>query len=466
MNNPEPYRPEDIRQWDREHVWHPFTPMRDYDQSDPVIVASGQGSTVTDIDGRTYYDGVASIWLNVHGHRVPAIDAAIRDQLEAIAHSTLLGQGSVPVSILAKKLAELTPPGLTRFFFSESGASAVEVALKMAVQYWANQGVNTKTKILGFTSNYHGDTLGAMAVAPDPIFHWPFLAYLPPEPRVAYPYCYRCPLGQQWPQCQLACVALVEEAIRTHRDELAAVIIEPVQGAGGIIPAPPGYLRAVRELCDRYEVLLIVDEVATGFGRTGRFWGVDWDSVRPDILCIGKALSGGYLPISATVATEAIYQVFYATAGERRALYHGHSYAGNALACRAALANLELMEQERVVEQVGPKSAVVGEALSRVQGLPYVGDVRQRGLMVGVELVRDRSQKTPFAYDVQAGWVVAREARRRELLIRPIGNVVIFMPPIGVPRADIVVMAERFVDAMVAAQPALEALAAGKEARP
>ncbi|CAB1130025.1 L-lysine-8-amino-7-oxononanoate aminotransferase [Candidatus Hydrogenisulfobacillus filiaventi] len=453
------YPAADIEAWDRTYVWHPFTQMQDYTGRDPVVIVEGDGVRVRDTRGRWYYDGVASVWLNVHGHRVPALDAAIREQLTRIAHSTLLGQGNAVTAVLAHHLAGITPPGLTRFFFSDSGAAAVEVALKMAVQYWANQGQGQRTRILGFTSNYHGDTLGAMAVAPDETFHWPFLSYLPPEPRVPYPHCYRCPLGRSRPGCGLACLGPVEEALAQEGDRLAAVIIEPVQGAGGIIPAPPGYLAGLRELCDRYGVLLIVDEVATGFGRTGRLWGVDHDGVVPDILCLGKGITGGYLPLSATVAGERIYAAFLGEVGAKRALYHGHSYAGNALAAAAALASLRLLTAPGFLEGVAAKAETLGGALEPLRGLPYVGDVRQLGLMAGIELVQDRVSRRGFPYGLQAGWVVADRARARGLLIRPIGNVVIFMPPLASTPAELGEMTAILTGAVAEAQEALAALA-------
>lgn len=425
------YPAEEIRRWDREHVWHPFTPMKDYDNQHPVIIDAADGVKLRDIDGNWYYDGVSSVWLNVHGHRVAEINQAISNQLEKIAHSTLLGQGNVPISVLAHALNKITPPAITRFFFSESGASAVEVGLKMAIQFWANQGNTKKTQILGFTTNYHGDTLGAMAVAPDELFHWPFLSSLPAHPRASFPHCYQCPLNLTHPECNLACVDLVEESIRSNEETLAAVIIEPVQGAGGVIPTPLGFLSRLRQLCDQYNVLLIVDEVATGVGRTGRFWAIEHDDVIPDIMCMGKGVTGGYLPLSVTATTERIYGEFYAEAKERKALYHGHSYAGNQLAAAAAIANLELIAKTDLINHVEHVADAIRPAIIALKSLPYVGDVRQRGLMIGIELSQDPSHRIPFSYAQQVGRIVQNIARAKGLLLRPIGNVVIFMPPLA-----------------------------------
>ncbi|HEY8347653.1 MAG TPA: adenosylmethionine--8-amino-7-oxononanoate transaminase [Symbiobacteriaceae bacterium] len=454
------YDPATLVALDKAHVWHPFTYMKDYVESDPVIIARGEGVRLQDIHGRWYYDGVSSIWLNVHGHRVPAIDRAIIAQLGEIAHSTLLGQANVPSILLADRLVRIAPPGLTRVFYSDSGATAVEIALKMAIQYWANLGEPRRRRILGFSHNYHGDTLGAMAVAPDEIFHWPFLGLLPEHPRAPYPYCYRCPLEKAHPGCQMACLAVVEETVARHRDELAAVIIEPVEGAGGIIPAPPGYLRAIRELCDRYNLLLIVDEVATGFGRTGTLFACEQEGITPDILTLGKGLTGGYLPVAATLTTERIYTAFL---GERRhALYHGHSYTGNQLGCAAALANLDLIEETGLIASLPPKIEQVAAALAPLRDHPYVGDVRQKGLMVGIELVADRKTRRPFPWEAQAGYRVAWKVRERGMLIRPIGSVVIFMPPLASTREELGEMLQILLAGFDAATEELAKLAGGE----
>lgn len=452
-----PRSPAELEALDKAHVWHPFTPMQAYLESEPVIIWRGEGVRLQDVHGRWYYDGVSSIWLNVHGHRVPAIDEAIRSQLERVAHATLLGQGNVPSILLARRLVELAPPGLTRVFYSDSGATAVEIGLKMAIQYWANRGRPEKRYVLGFTGGYHGDTFGAMAVAPDPIFHWPFLDLLPPHPRAPYPYCYRCPLGLRHPDCGLACLGEVERVLRAEAHRLAAVIVEPVQGAGGIVPAPPGYLRGLRALCDRYGVLLIVDEVATGFGRTGPCFACLAEGVTPDVLCLGKGITGGYLPLAATLATEEVFAAFLGEVRERKTLFHGHSYTGNPLACAAALANLDLLAA--LLPELPAKIARLGEWLAPLRDRPYVGDVRQAGFMVGIELVADPVTRQPFPWEAQAGWTVAHAARRRGMLIRPIGRVVIFMPPLASSLAELEEMVTILDRALADAEPELAALA-------
>ena len=451
--------PEKLEAWDKDYVWHPFTPMGDYETGDPVVVQRGEGVRLQDVHGDWYYDGVSSIWLNVHGHRVPALNQAIREQLDEIAHSTLLGQGNVPATVLARRLVKAAPEGLSRVFYSDSGATAVEVALKTAIQYWANQGRSGKRYVLGFTHNYHGDTIGAMGVAPDEVFHWPFMDMLPDHPRAPYPYVYRCPFGSETPEeCLSSVLGEVERTLREHAHELAAVIVEPVEGAGGIIPAPEGFLAGLRALCDAHDVLLIVDEVATGFGRTGPLFACEAEDVTPDLLCLGKGLTGGYLPVAATLSTDAVYRAFL---GDRsKALYHGHSYTGNQLGCAVALRSLDLLVDEQL-PTLPDKIDLISERLEAFADLPFVGDVRQRGFMCGLELVTDKSTREPFDADVRAGYVVTDAAREHGLLLRPIGNVVIFMPPLASTPDELSEMLDMlyagFEDAVPALQAALHA---------
>lgn len=436
---------EQLKEWDAQYSWHPFTPMQQYLASDPLMIVQGRGVQLQATDGRWYFDGCSSIWLNIHGHRHPYLNLAIQRQLEKVAHSTLLGQANVPATILAKRLVDIAPSGLTRCHFSDCGATAVEIAVKTAIQYWHNVGRPEKRKIVGFHNNYHGDTLGAMAVAPSEHFHSPFLGLLPPNYQLPYPVCADQPFPEPGCACDPQLGQDLEELLTRQADQIAAVIIEPVQGAGGILPAPPGFLRLVKEICSRHEVLMIVDEVATGFGHVGDWFSCTREQVTPDLLCLGKGLSGGYLPIAATLSTESIYSAFLGEIAQQRTLYHGHSFAGNPLACAVSLASLDLMP--RLLQGLPPKIELLQQRLRDLSEHPHVGEIRQRGLMVGVTVVPDRSSGERFDFSQRAGYVVANHARELGLIIRPIGDVVILMPPPCISLAELQILLDRFCEA-------------------
>lgn len=414
---------------DRAHVWHPFTQMQAWPGDEPVVIESADGNYLIGVDGRRYLDGVSSLWVNVHGHRKREIDEAVRAQLERVAHTTLLGLASVPSIELAVELTCIAPPGLSRVFYSDSGSTAVEVALKMAYQYWRQVGRPKKRRFVALREAYHGDTLGSVSVGGIELFHDIFRGLLFPVSRVPAPYAYRWTGGGD---CGEACIEAARKLFASSADELAALIIEPlVQGAAGMIVQPPGFLAAMAHLCREHEVLLICDEVATGFGRTGTMFAVEQEDVRPDLLCLAKGLTGGYLPLAATLATEQIYRAFLAGVEEKRTFFHGHSYTGNPLACAAALANLRLFHSERTLERMkAPMETLAGE-LERVSSLPHVGEVRRRGWMTGIELVRDRASKEEYAYGERMGHRVCLAARRRGVILRPLGNVVVLMPPLS-----------------------------------
>jgi adenosylmethionine---8-amino-7-oxononanoate aminotransferase len=425
----------ELEQWDRDHVWHPFTPMQEYAAEPPLIIDRAEGCFLIDLDGHRYLDGTASLWCNVHGHRVAALDDALRAQLERVAHSTLLGMGNVPSIRLARRLAELAPPGLTRVFFSDDGATAVEVALKMAFQYWRQCPTPhpRKTGFLALNRAYHGDTLGDVSVGDLERFHHLFTPLLFPTLRAPSPYCYRCPLGLERPGCALACVAELERLVRHHADELAAVVIEPlVQGAAGMITAPEGYLRRVRAVTQECNVLLIADEVAVGCGRTGTLFACTQEEVVPDFLCLAKGLTGGYLPLAATLTTDGVYEAFLGTASAGRTFYHGHTYTGNPLGAAVALASLDLLLAPQGLPALAERGARLASQLKRLWELPVVGDIRQRGLLAGIELVRDRSSREPFPAALRAGRRVCALARARGLLLRPLGDIVVVMPPLAI----------------------------------
>src|SRR5438132_11531227 len=374
----EPTRTE-LEQWDREHVWHPFTPMQAYAAEQPLIIERARGCFLVDLDGREYIDGVSSLWCNVHGHAVPELDDAIRGQLERVAHSTLLGLANVPAITLARRLVELAPPGLTRVFYSDDGATAVEVALKMAFQYWRQcpKPQPRKTQFLALQGAYHGDTLGDVSVGDLARFHQLFAPLLFPTVRAPSHYCYRCPLGLERSSCRIDCVDVLADLVRRHHETLAAVVIEPLmQGAAGMIAAPEGFLRRVREVTRQHDVLLIADEVAVGFGRTGTLFACTPEGVVPDFLCLAKGLTGGYLPLAATLTTEEIFGAFLGRPEQGRTFYHGHTYTGNPLGTAVALANLKLLEAAGVLAGLPAKSERLRAHLERMAALPIVGDVR------------------------------------------------------------------------------------------
>jgi adenosylmethionine-8-amino-7-oxononanoate aminotransferase len=408
---------------DRSHLWHPFTQMEQWVSDEPLIIEAADGFELIDTEGNRYLDGVSSLWVSVHGHRVPEIDAAIKEQLDKVAHSTLLGLGGTPAIELAAKLASLAPPGLEKVFYCEAGASAVEVALKMAFGYWQHRGVTSKRTFVCFDEAYHGDTIGAVSVGGIDLFHEAYRPLLFDAVRVPSPVVE-------------GSIEALEDALSTRADEICAVIIEPlVQAAAGILVAPPGYLRKVRELCDRFGVLLICDEVAVGVGRTGTFFACEQEDVAPDILVVGKGLSGGYLPVAATITTNDVFDAFLAPYDAFKTFFHGHTYTGNALACAASLANLALMEERDTVAGVREREAVLAKLLAPLESHPHVVDVRQRGTMVGIELAR--AQGVPYEPAERVGHRVVLEARKRGVIIRPLADVIVLMPPLAIPMDDL-----------------------------
>jgi adenosylmethionine-8-amino-7-oxononanoate aminotransferase len=434
---------EQLEQWDRDHVWHPFTPMQTYAGERPIIIERAHGCLLVDQDGKEYIDGVSSLWCNVHGHRVPQLDRAIRDQLDQVAHSTLLGLANVPSIRLARRLVELAPPGLSHVFFSDDGATAVEVALKMAFQYWrqCSSPQPQKTKFLAIQHAYHGDTLGDVSIGDLARFHHLFAPLLFPTVRAPSPYCYRCPLGLERARCQIDCVETLVSLVREHHENLAAVVVEPLmQAAGGMIAAPEGYLRRVREITRQMNVLLIADEVAVGLGRTGSLFACDRENVTPDFLCLAKGLTGGYLPLAATLTTTEVYRAFLGRPEEGRTFYHGHTYSGNPLGAAVALANLDLLvgadnprdKPAGLLAKLPGKIEQLRSHLLRMAELPHVGDVRQQGLMTGIELVKDKRAKTLFPPEKRMGAVVCRSARDQGVFLRPLGDVIVIMPPLAI----------------------------------
>ncbi len=420
----------DHAQLDRDHLWHPFTQQQGWVEEAPLMIERAEGAQLIDSDGRRYIDGVSSLWCNVHGHRHPGIDAAVREQLDKVAHSTMLGLSHPGATELAGKLVEIAPPGLTRVFYSEAGATATEIALKMAFQFQQQRGGQhaRRTSFVHMRDAYHGDTIGSVSVGGIDVFHSTYRPLLF-EAHAAEP-------GD---------AADLERVLSCHEEQIAALIIEPlVQGAAGMLVHPPGYLRAARELCDRFGVLMICDEVATGFGRTGTMFACEQEDVAPDLLCLAKGLTGGYLPLAATLATERIYDGFLGAPAEQRTFFHGHTYTGNPLACAAALASIEAFERERTLERLQPKIALLGERLEAVAAMPQVAEVRRRGAMVGIDL---------GAHDpaLRLGHRVTLEARKRGAIVRPLGDVVVLMPPLSISAAELTRLVEITAESIEAA---------------
>jgi len=406
---------------DRRYVWHPFTQMRDWVGDEPLIVERAEGNWLIDTRGNRYLDAVSSLWVNVHGHRRREIDAAIRAQLDRVAHTTLLGLGNVPAIELAERLVGVAPAGLAKVFYSDSGSTATEIALKMAFQYWRQRGRPEKQQFLTLTEAYHGDTIGAVSAGGIDLFHQIFHPLLFRTLRIP-------------PR-----IHALADALARHAPTLAAFILEPlVQGAAGMLLQPPGFLRAARDLCRQHDVLLICDEVATGFGRTGTLFACEQEDVTPDLLCLAKGITGGYLPLAATLATDAVYEGFLGAYGEKKTFFHGHTYTGNPLACAAAIASLDIFKQDRVLETLAPKIDLLRRLLDeKIAPLPHVGEIRQRGFMVGVELVRDRAAAEPYPYEMAIGAKVCRAARAHGVLLRPLGPVIVLMPPLSIAPDEI-----------------------------
>ncbi|MEZ6137277.1 MAG: adenosylmethionine--8-amino-7-oxononanoate transaminase [Pirellulaceae bacterium] len=432
----------DLERIDREHVWHAFTQMSEYD---PLIIKRAEGVWLYDVAGRKLLDGVSSMWCNVHGHRHPSIDAAVKQQLDHVAHVTSLGMSNIPAIELTQRLVDCAPPGLDCVFFSSDGASAVEVAMKMAFQYWRQCDAPQPQRdlYLAVGNAYHGDTLGSVSVGGVSRFHAMFAPLLFDVVRGPCPDTYRLPDGVETAELTEYYLGEYEQLFERFADRLVAMILEPlVQGAAGVVLHPPGFLRGIRDLADRYNVLLIADEIAVGMGRTGKLWACEHEQVMPDFLCAGKGLSGGYLPLAATLTTRQVWNAFLGDYAQSRSFFHGHTYGGNPLACAAALATLDLFEQESTLENVTRQGAYLEECLSGLQSHRLVGSVRRQGLMAAIELVSNRETKTPFPWAERLGHRVCEAALRQGVWLRPLGNVIIVMPPLCVTAEHIELIAQ------------------------
>ena len=411
-----------LKEWDREYVWHPFTQMKDWVKEDPLIIDSSDGVYLKDIDGNVYMDGVSSLWVNVHGHAQVRIDAALNKQIAKLSHSTLLGLSNTPSIELAKRLIGIAPDGLKKVFYSDNGSTAVEIAIKMAYQYWQNAGEKKKVNIVHLSNSYHGDTLGSVSVGGIDLFHKVYRKLIFKSIALK---------GHGWEALED-----LEKLLKTRGNSIAALVVEPLmQGAAGMLVWPEGALKKMRELTLKHNVFLIADEVATGFGRTGKMFACEHEAVHPDFLCLAKGITGGYLPLAATLTTQKVYDGFLFDYKEQKTFFHGHTYTGNPLSCAAALANLDVFQKERTLSKLGPKIIFLAKKLQMFYNLPSVVDVRQKGFMVGIEL--------KGSLEDRQGAKVCQQIRKYGVILRPLGNVIVLMPPlsISIEELDFLLMA-------------------------
>lgn len=429
---------DELMQRDLKHVWHPCTQMQDHERTPLVPIQRGEGVWLFDFDGNRYLDAVSSWWVNIFGHANPEINAAIKDQLDRLEHVILAGFTHEGVVELSERLVRLAPPGLTRCFYADNGASAIEVALKMSLHFWQNTGKPEKTRFISLENGYHGETVGALGVTDIPLFSATYAPMLQPQIRVPSPDCSQREAGECWESYSRRQFQHMEAALAEHHASVCAVIVEPlIQGAAGMKMYHPVYLSLLREACDHYGVHLIADEIAVGFGRTGTLFACEQAGITPDFLCLSKALTAGYLPMSVVMTTDTIYQAFYDRYETLRGFLHSHSYTGNALAVRAALASLDYFEKHDVLARNRRLATVMAEALKPLADHPHVGEIRQTGMVAAVELVQDKTSRKPFDWRERRGLQIFEHALKNGLLLRPIGNVVYFMPPYVITEDEI-----------------------------
>ena len=428
---------------DLDVLWHPCTQMKDHERLPVIPIRRGEGVWLEDFDGKRYLDAVSSWWVNVFGHANPRINQRIKDQVDQLEHVILAGFSHAPVIELSERLVKITPPGLDRVFYADNGSSCIEVALKMSYHYWLNRGQPKKKRFVTLTNSYHGETIAAMSVGDVPLFTETYKALLLDTLKVPSPDCYLRPEGTSWEEHSRTLFAAMEQTLAEHHESVAAVIIEPlIQGAGGMCMYHPVYLRLLREACDRYGVHLIHDEIAVGFGRTGTMFACEQAGIRPDFLCLSKALTGGYLPLAACLTTDQVYQAFYDDYATLRAFLHSHSYTGNPLACAAALATLDIFEQDQVIERNQALAQRMATATAHLADHPHVAEVRQTGMVLAIEMVQDKASRQPYPWQERRGLRVFEHALTRGALLRPLGSVVYFLPPYVITPEQIDFLAE------------------------
>lgn len=424
---------------DLKYIWHPCSQMKDYEELKPIIIDRGKGIYLYDIHGKEYMDVVSSWWCNLLGHCHPVINSAVKSQLDKLEHVIFANFSHKPAIKVCEKLSEILPPGLAKFNFSDNGSAAVECALKMSFQYQQQSGRTRKTKFMCLTDGYHGETIGALSVGTLDLYAKMYSPILIETIRVDAPDCYRCPLDKHRDSCTTPCFKAMEDAFEAHGWETAAVIVEPLlQGSAGMRMYPPGYLKKLRSLCSKYDVLLIADEIATGFGRTGKMFACAHAGITPDIMCISKGLTGGYMPMAITVTTDEIYNAFYGEYSEGKAFMHSHTYSGNPLGCSAALAVMDILEKEEILDKASKRAAYLSQRLAKkLEGHPNIGEIRHLGLIHAMELVTGKEEKTGFAPELRMGYQIYKQALNEGLLLRPLGNVLYFNPPLVINEEEI-----------------------------
>lgn len=437
MNNDE------LLKKDFEYIWHPFTQMKDFEEHKPIIIERGKGIYIYDKEGNKYIDAVASWWVNTLGHSNDRLNKALCEQAKKIEHVIFAGFTHKPAIELAERLIKLSPEPLKKVFFSDNGSTAVEVALKMAYQYQTQTGHPERTKFITLENAYHGDTIGAVSLGGCGLYHKLYKPLLFDIFKAPSPYCYRCPLGKTQGKCSFECACSIEDIIKEHHKSIAGIVLEPlVQGAGGMIIYPPEYLKIVRELCDKYDILLIDDEVAMGFGRTGKFFACEHAGISPDIMCLAKGITAGYMPLAVTLTTQKIYDAFYDDYEKTKTFYHGHSFTANPLACAVAVENLKILEEEKILEKNLPKIERMKQGLEKFKDLKNVGDVRQMGMVGVVEIVQDKKTKEPFDFKDRIEMKIYRKGLENGIVMRPIGNSFYFIPPYVITEKEIDLMLE------------------------
>jgi len=432
-------RAEALAAKDFEHIWHPCCQMKDYEELPSIIIDHGKGPYLYDVDGNAYLDIISSWWCNLLGHCNPKINASIKAQLDNLEHVIFVNFSHEPAINLVDELMKVLPKGLNKFNFADNGSAAVEIALKMAFQYYYQTGKPKKQRFMCLTEGYHGETIGALSVGSMDLFAQIYKPMMMNNIHVEAPDCYRCPFEKTRENCRCECFKHAEEAFVKHAEETAAIIVEPIlQGCAGMRVYPALYLKKLRELCDKYDVLLIADEIATGFGRTGKMFACDHAGVTPDLMCISKALTGGYLPMSIVCTTDKIYNAFYDDYNKGKQFMHSHTYAGNPIGCAAALAVLKILREDKILEKAQEKAVYFHKALEKAfLDHPNVGEIRHIGLINAIELVKDKMTKEPYPTDKRLGYEIYKKALPKGLLLRPLGNVIYFNPPLNVELEDL-----------------------------